>query len=211
MSRLHVPVRRWSPPHRSVGCSIVDHDEATDPKDRLRALRQALGLTQQDVADRSGGRLDRVEVNKVENGKVGLASFETRRVLADAFGIVLVDDLSDYVDGKLTIEEVKRIIEDDRLGGGTSRRRGSKRLRDRKEWGEALSHAKRMFRALPGDAFDLIGGLVDTLPMRLDALLLGEMARSVWEARLREQDPPDTSVGAPTVATELPSKLSKPP
>lgn len=176
-----------------VGCSPVDQGEADDPKDRLRALRQALRLTQQDVADRSGGRLDRIEVNKIENGKVGLATFETRRGLADAFGLLLVDDLSDYLDGKLSIDETQRIIEDDRIGGGVNRRRGSLKLRDRKEWDEALDEAKRYFRTLPYEAFDLIGSLVDSLPVRLDAMLLGEMARSVWEARMRDEHQPEES------------------
>lgn len=75
-----------------------------DVGDKVRRLRQACGLTQDEVAARSGD-LERFEVTKVETGKNKLQSDALRAKLAKAFGLTR-DDFASYLDGTLSLEEL---------------------------------------------------------------------------------------------------------
>ncbi len=80
-----------------------------EPKDRtlvaarVAALREALGMTQVDVATR--GKIDRTELSKVEHGANQVTSARLRKALAIGFG---VDALlfGDYVEGSVGLAAV---------------------------------------------------------------------------------------------------------
>ncbi len=70
---------------------------------RVKALRAALGLTQEKVA--LAGGLGRLEVVKVETGKNQATTDHIRAGLARAFGISR-DDFAEYIGGAIDITEV---------------------------------------------------------------------------------------------------------
>ena len=74
---------------------------------RVKAFREALGLTQEEVADRSGGGLDRIRVNKLERGEYQLQVDRARLGLSAAFGLTL-DDLYDLMQGDLSLQAALR-------------------------------------------------------------------------------------------------------
>lgn len=74
--------------------------------DRLLALRDALKLTQQQVAT-AGGMKHRTDYVKVEKGQNAASSNQMRAQLARGFAIAR-PDLDDYLDEKITLEEVLR-------------------------------------------------------------------------------------------------------
>lgn len=70
------------------------------------------------------------------------------------------------------------------------------RLRERAEWGSAVSAAKTVFRGVPDVYFDRVGMIVDDdqIPQRIDALFVGEMAKILYDLAVREErDPPESS------------------
>lgn len=75
------------------------------PGDRIRAIRKALGLTQEDVAARAGIRRDAVV--KVERGANQAGSAAIRSGLARAFGLTL-DDVASVLEGRLDAEAAVR-------------------------------------------------------------------------------------------------------
>jgi transcriptional regulator with XRE-family HTH domain len=66
---------------------------------RLRALRKALGLTQQKVADNSNGVLEREDVARIEGGWNQAKKHETRMALAHGLGVP-VESLDAVLDGR---------------------------------------------------------------------------------------------------------------
>lgn len=75
------------------------------PGDRIRAIRKALGLTQEEVAARAGMRRDAVV--KVESGANQGGSAAIRSGLARAFGLTL-DDVASVLEGRLDAEGAVR-------------------------------------------------------------------------------------------------------
>jgi transcriptional regulator with XRE-family HTH domain len=75
------------------------------PGDRVKAIRKALGLTQEDVAARAGIRRDAVV--KVESGANQAGSAAIRSGLARAFGLTL-DDVASVLEGRLDAEGAVR-------------------------------------------------------------------------------------------------------
>lgn len=75
------------------------------PGDRVKAIRKALGLTQEDVAARAGIRRDAVV--KVESGANQAGSAAIRAGLARAFGLTL-DDVASVLEGRLDAEGAVR-------------------------------------------------------------------------------------------------------
>jgi transcriptional regulator with XRE-family HTH domain len=71
-------------------------------KDRLKALRKRLALTQEAMAERGG--LGRVEVVRVEGGHNDATSYRLRAGLARAAELG-VEDLSAYLDGEIELED----------------------------------------------------------------------------------------------------------
>ncbi len=78
---------------------------AKDRGTRIKDLRQALHLTHDMVADQSGGHLERTDVSKAENNRNQANTGRWYRGLSQAFGIS-ADDLVNYLDGRLSIEQV---------------------------------------------------------------------------------------------------------
>lgn len=72
--------------------------------DRIKALREKLGLVQEDLVERTGGDLDRTEVSKIEKGKNKLTTYRMRDLLARGLGLSM-EDLIAYISGTLSIEE----------------------------------------------------------------------------------------------------------
>jgi plasmid maintenance system antidote protein VapI len=62
-----------------------------------------------------------------------------------------------------------------------------RRLRERKEWAEELATARARYPTVPSHYFDAVGQIFDTLPHRLDAQFIGEMARIMHDAAVREE------------------------
>ena len=80
----------------------------TDPElpKRVRALRKRMGLSQEKLSEL--GDFPRHEVSKIENGERQMRSFPARQQLARAFSLT-IDDLSAYLEGRLSLENVRRI------------------------------------------------------------------------------------------------------
>jgi transcriptional regulator with XRE-family HTH domain len=76
-----------------------------ETKELVRALRKQLDLTQEEVAERSGGMLKRHEISKIESGTNQARSDRVRGGLARAFGLSR-DHLASYLEGKIDLEAV---------------------------------------------------------------------------------------------------------
>lgn len=72
--------------------------------ERVRALREALDLTQLQVAER-GGLNGQAEVGKVESGANKASSHRARSGLAQGFGLDKAD-FNAYLDGAVTLTDV---------------------------------------------------------------------------------------------------------
>jgi transcriptional regulator with XRE-family HTH domain len=68
--------------------------------ERVRALREALGLTQQKLAD--GGGLSRDDVSRIETGRNKARSSRVRKGLATGFGLSL-EAMFAFVEGELSV------------------------------------------------------------------------------------------------------------
>lgn len=94
----------------SSGCLAVQTAACSDRHvtaiaERIRALRDELGLTQEKVA--AAGGLSRTEVVKLEGGQNQAKSERMRSALTKAFGVNR-DDLAAYLDGELDLQTVMR-------------------------------------------------------------------------------------------------------
>lgn len=72
-------------------------------KDRVRALRLAMHLSQTQLADRTGGELDQSYLTKIESGKNRASTVKVREALARGFNLDS-DVFSQYLDGTLSLE-----------------------------------------------------------------------------------------------------------
>jgi transcriptional regulator with XRE-family HTH domain len=72
---------------------------------RVRALREALKLTQERVAENAGGNWTRPYVAKIERGDNQVSTVEARRALARGLQIDEAQ-LGDYLDGKVELDAV---------------------------------------------------------------------------------------------------------
>jgi transcriptional regulator with XRE-family HTH domain len=90
------------------------HDPVTAPTlgSRLRHLREALDMTQEEVSlrsvDEDGRILRRIEVGHVESGRNMASTRRVRASLARAFN-VSEDDLFDYLEGRVTLAEFSKL------------------------------------------------------------------------------------------------------
>jgi transcriptional regulator with XRE-family HTH domain len=75
-----------------------------ETKDRVKALREALQMTQTRLAERAGHKWQRVYVSKIERGDNAATSYESREALAQGFGLT-IPELVAYLQGKATLEE----------------------------------------------------------------------------------------------------------
>lgn len=80
-----------------------------ETKDRVKALRKALGLTQEAVGERAGyGDNARVYVSKIERGDNQVSTVKARTQLARGFGLS-PDDLAAYLEGYLSMEDAAEL------------------------------------------------------------------------------------------------------
>lgn len=70
--------------------------------DRLKALRQAFGLTQEALAEAGG--TTRVAINKLETGRNKGSTHGARKALAAAF-VVPLEEMNAYLDGDLSLDD----------------------------------------------------------------------------------------------------------
>lgn len=82
-----------------------DSRHMDDTAKRIKSLRTRLTMSHDDVALGSGGRIDRTMMSKLESGRNKASTARVREGLALATG-VRPDRMSDYLDGKLSLEEV---------------------------------------------------------------------------------------------------------
>jgi transcriptional regulator with XRE-family HTH domain len=142
---------------------------------RFRALRSALGLTQEEVAKRSG-RLDRNYVNRIENGHNKGASDHVRGAMSAAYHITR-DDLAEYLEGRL---ELEKLLERREHAAAVSHEQPL--FRNHPRWADLVREAQSLRRS-PIEDFERIAdspflwGPLD----RLDAMLLADLVRDVRE------------------------------
>ncbi len=71
--------------------------------ERIRALRKALGLTQEEVGTITGMR--RTDVVRLESGALKATTRDTLRALSIAFGVTL-DAMDAYLEGQMDLDVV---------------------------------------------------------------------------------------------------------
>ena len=128
--------------------------------DRVNALRKALGLTQEKVAEAAGEPWTRPYVAKIERGDNQVSTVEARARLAKGLGID-VSLLSACLDGKLTPAETvlrarstKRVYEP-----GENRAIPPTAIGHHPDWARAKAEAiDRYGRLLDPDVLDLAEG-----------------------------------------------------
>lgn len=82
-----------------------------DTAERVRALRKALGLTQEKLGSLVG--LDRIEVLKVEKGKRKLTGHDVRVRFAQGIGVP-TPVLDSYLGGDLAVDVLVRLSNESR-------------------------------------------------------------------------------------------------
>ncbi len=122
-----------------------------DPPRPIKALREALGLTQQAAADATPEeyRLRRDQWNRLETGVFKMSRTEHLRAVAHVFGIT-TDELVAYCEGRATLEQV--------LAQRTRRAAAPPRLASHPRWPKILKAAKRI---APGIAPEVWEGLAN--------------------------------------------------
>lgn len=151
---------------------LVPASETEKAGPRMAALRKELGLTQDAVVRQAAAAatalgyepIDRVTLSKIENGPLKLRHYEQRAILAAAFGLS-TDDLSAYLDGRISLEEVLRR----RTGIAAAPRRPVVRNRDRADWAALVAAAKDEDPTIDAGAFDELGDAPTYADAPLDA------------------------------------------
>lgn len=143
------------------------------PGDRVRALRQLLGWTQDRLATASG--IARTKVVEIETGANAATTWRIRKGLADAVG-VRVETMADMLDGAVEPAEVLR-----RIQAGTEKAVVG-RLRDRPEWQSTLAAAQAAAAVTDPDLaaadFERVGLLYDGEPIpKLTPRLILQLCR----------------------------------
>lgn len=84
-------------------------DEKQLRADRMKAIRLGFGFTTQEaLAEASPDQsLERTYVNRAENAKNAVTTHALQKSFADALGLP-VADLAEYLDGRISLAEVKR-------------------------------------------------------------------------------------------------------
>lgn len=169
--------------------------------ERVRELREALGLTQQDVADRSGGRLNQGTLAKVEGGLNKGTGASTRGGLASAFGVTL-DSLEAYLAGTLGLDVLlaRRAAPSDTAGQGVEAE--AQRIPEDDEV-PAETALFAVFRSAPANAyalkdFDSARAAIRKAPRKeIEGADLHDLARRILDAarQLRSEGKPTTVEG----------------
>lgn len=186
MLRVNLKRARRPLSQKTGSCNVPTMNESgPTPGDLLRALRQAVGLTQDQVAERTSGKLSRVYVVRLETGHNQAKTDHVRSALASVYGLTR-DQIADYLDGALSLEGVLAVRRANERGRGKPE--PAPLLRTHPRWRALVEEARKM-RSLPLEAFELIAdspfvwGPLDAL----DATLLADLARDVWDWSRRER------------------------
>lgn len=153
-----------------VGACLV---RFMDIAQRVKALRAALRMTQEELAEAGifeGHPLAREEVVKLENGRNKAQAARTVGALAHAT-MVSMDDMQAYLSGRIELEALLR-----RKGWGTVQL-----YSNLPGWRQAKEKAMARFRLLPAEAF----AAADECPMfrpvdAVDELLVSAIAAFMW-------------------------------
>lgn len=146
--------------------------------ERVRAVRLALGLTQEGVAEAAG--VQRVDIVKIEGGDNAATSWRIRSGLAQAFG-VNVQALSDLLDGLTDVDELVALAR----SGEVPRPSTPKHLRERSEWAEVAKAARDVATMtdpqIPPETWGKVGELYDnpSIPAPLTPRVVLHLARAV--------------------------------
>lgn len=149
---------------------------ARGPGELIRDLRSAVGLTQDAVAAKSGGKLQRVDANKIERGRNDCSSDRVRSGLATAFGLTR-EQIADYLEGRAGLPETMA-----RRGRGPTVPAVGPLLRARVGWAETAQRIGERYQ-IPGEILTKIGdmpwlfGPVD----HVDEELLADLARDLYD------------------------------
>ncbi len=156
------------------------------PGDLVKRLREALDISQETTAARSGGKLTRDDLSKIEMGRNKATSDRVRAGLAEAAGVTR-DEIADYLDERIPLEQLLA----QRAARATGRAEpaaapATPTFRNHPRWIDLCAEAKRL-RAL--DDVDLeriadspfIWAPVDSL----DASLVADLASDLrdWATR----------------------------
>ena len=145
--------------------------------ERVRALRERVGISQGELARRGG--LRRVEVNQIENGANAAGSWNIRAGLARGIGVDVVT-LAAYIDGELDPGTVF-----DRRTVDMPVQQRPALLADRPEWSEALTAARSAALVTDPDLGEedwaRVGRLYDgpSLPAKITPRLILQRARTL--------------------------------
>ena len=88
-----------------MNTNAIDTDWHVDIARKVRQLREALGLTQEKVAQDAGPPWTRPYVAKIERGDNQVSTVQARRRLARGLGVE-VDRLSAYLEDRLSLADV---------------------------------------------------------------------------------------------------------
>lgn len=147
--------------------------------ERVRALRERVGISQGELARRSG--LKRVEVNQIENGANQAGSWNIRAGLARGVGVDVVT-LAAYIDGEIGLGNVFERRNVDMPAHRIAI------LGDRPEWEESLAAARSAATVsdpdLDDDDWRRVEQLRDgpSLPARITPRLILQLARTLHSA-----------------------------
>lgn len=145
------------------------------PRDRVRALRKALGLSQEKLAAATDGILNRDDVVKLEKGQNQGTSARVRRGLAAALGVEL-RSLDQYMDGKIDLDELFA------RRAARPAEPAQPILRQHPRWPELARAAREAFAEVPPEYIDQIGEqpFIWGPTEDVDARLVGELAERLW-------------------------------
>jgi hypothetical protein len=180
-------------------------------KELVKALRLAVGVSQETVARTSGGILTREEVVKVESGKNQATAYRIREGFANAYG-VSIQAMAAYLDGQMSRDELMahRALRAVNAAGANHAVVPSPRLSDRgEEWENAVKDATELAPYIPPEFFARAGRFIDdpSVPRPIDGQFVADLALGVYKLALRLQK--QEQVGPPTSTPETPKKRSK--
>jgi transcriptional regulator with XRE-family HTH domain len=180
VSTGNVTVGRFRVSPRTGNVAPMSPAEST-VGDLLRALRDAHGLTQEQVADRTKGtehELSRVYVVRLETNRNQARTERVQAALAFVYGLTR-EQVARYIGGKVSLD---RLLEERRASeakpAGTVLA-----LRSHPRWDQLVAEARAIRPSVPLEAYEKIadspfpwGDLKD-----LDVTLLADLARDVWD------------------------------
>lgn len=148
-------------------------------KDRVRELRERLGLSQAQLAARTG-ELDQSYITKIEAGRNKVSTVKLREALARGFWLK-PDVFSDYIEGRKTLDEVARLTQEPRSTAPRTMKEGADSAVEMALAG-AFSRSQK-YGPLNLRALDFVREIFAPLT---DEHLPAELGTTVWTEELTE-------------------------